>query len=330
MAQRTGSHRSGTGRAFAGRLRVRASGLAWLLLAAFPILGTSCGDACDPDANPAAPVIPIAPPTPPTPPTDDTKEAPWILIKADDMAHDLRDPSALHPRWHAFFALQAELEIPVAVGVEGWSLESGKEGYFDELRRRVESGWVELYNHGYTHSLAGADPAWNATTEFRGTPCWFQRDHLSRTQGLLAKTIGVTSIAFGAPGNAGDDSTVCAMRTSPEIRIWFAGRAGAGTINLPLSPCESPLPHPNFEVFRAAYDPQARTIVLQIHPASWQDKKDSEEFRRIVEFLKSEGACFATLAQVAVRPEPVPPTPPDSPETPGGRPPTGEDVTIGP
>ncbi len=283
-----------------GAIRHRWRG--WLLLPAMLTALTACANQGDPVSSGTGPDDAVLLPVPPPP--EGAKKGPWVVIKVDDMAHDLRDPGAMHPRWQAFFELQAELGIPVAVGVEGWSLESGKEGYFDALRSLVDRGWVELYNHGFTHSLSGTDPSWRATTEFRGTPCSFQREHLLRTQDLLRKNVGVTSIAFGAPGNAGDDSTVCALRAAPEIRIWFAGRPGAGTTNLPLSPCEAPLPHPNFDRFRAGFDAQARVVVLQIHPASWVDAADAAEFRRIIDFLRVEGAHFATLAQVANRDDP--------------------------
>lgn len=304
----------------ARRGAIRREWFGWLLLPAMLTALTACANHGDPVSSETGPIDAVLPPVPPPP--DGAKRGPWVVIKVDDMAHDLRDPGAMHPRWHAFFELQAELGIPVAVGVEGWSLESGKEGYFEALRSLVDRGWVELYNHGFTHSLSGTDPDWRATAEFRGTPCWFQREHLLRTQDLLRKTVGVTSIAFGAPGNAGDDSTVCALRAAPEIRIWFAGRPGARTTNLPLSPCEAPLPHPNFDHFQAGFNDQARTIVLQIHPASWVDAADASEFRRIIDFLRNHGAHFATLAQVANRDIVA-----ESP-SPRGR--GGEDVTIRP
>ena len=93
-----------------------------------------------------------------------------VIIKADDLKHAWGNPNALHPRWVEFARLIEELGVKAALDVEGWSLDSGREGYFRAVRSLVASKRFEVFNHGYTHSSEGTDPAWKAPAEFKGRP----------------------------------------------------------------------------------------------------------------------------------------------------------------
>jgi peptidoglycan/xylan/chitin deacetylase (PgdA/CDA1 family) len=250
------------------------------------------GCACDRD-NPKKPTIPVS---------DADATAPDVLVKADDLTYYWKDASQLHPRWIAFFDLIRQEDAKAALGVEGWSLDQGKDGYFQALKSLVRDGRFELYDHGYTHSLAGADSSWQATAEFKGTPYEFQKSHLELTQRLIREKIGVTCIAFGAPGNAVDGATVRAVDEDADPKIWFFGLPGTTKhVISTRSPCEPSPGKPDFDELVAGYRPDAKLLVLQIHPGSWLNPEDLDNFRQIPEFLRSKRAVFITPSEYLER-----------------------------
>lgn len=223
-----------------------------------------------------------------------------IILKADDLFHHLRNPDILHPRWVAFFELLKDRGIAASTGLICKCLETGSEAFKESLRELIRNGRIEVWNHGYTHSLEGADSSWQATAEFCGTAFEFQYEHLRIGQQLIRDELGVTSVAFGAPGNATDENTLEAMLHFPEIRLWFRGhRDFPGEVMSVNLRAEDGQNKPNLGVFEESLRLRQEIPVLhmQVHPGSWTEEEHLTTFERILDILQESGARFMTPSE---------------------------------
>lgn len=219
-----------------------------------------------------------------------------ILIKADDLTHDWDRPDRIHPRWERFFETIRCSGIRASAGVIGRSVATGGAGYRDILKRLHASGFIELFNHGFTHSLEGADPSWHAGAEFLGTPPAFQILRLQATQDLLESVLGAEPVAFGAPGNAWDDATAKALEAAPGLKFWFFGRAAprVETVAASLRIEDPTTRRPEISLFRRSFKAGEEAIILQVHPAAWSQPEDWTVFQQVIDSLKATGAQFVT------------------------------------
>lgn len=148
----------------------------------------------------------------------------------------------------------------------------------------------EFFNHGYTHSFAGAN------YEFFEKSTEEQLQSIKKTQCIVKEKTGITLIAFGAPCNHIDQNTKNAIEKVNEIKIWFYGLDDAvdkislkRTVNLEYSCGKISY---EFFVNELRYTQKLpKILILQAHPNAW-DKKSFKEFEHIVDFLEKSHCEF--------------------------------------
>ncbi|MEL7783158.1 polysaccharide deacetylase family protein [Citromicrobium bathyomarinum] len=230
--------------------------------------------------------------------------APAIVLKLDDFRAD----GGIHPGWEEVFRFLEAQDVTATIGVIGEGLEEPRQEAVDWLLARDARGH-ELWNHGYCHCRSGEGAA--QVREFRGRSLAEQQAAIARTQYLGERVLGITFSTFGAPYNSTDANTARVLADRDDVRVWMykdTSEEAAPSRKSPLPRIaavniEYPVHIPDFESFRAGYAAHRDepVLVIQGHPRSWvDDPARMEEFRRIVMFLKAEGAQFVTPTE-AVR-----------------------------
>lgn len=221
--------------------------------------------------------------------------APQIIIKADDVGNC---GPKIEPAWQRFVDYIEAEDIQASIGLVTDSLENGSEAYYDWIRDLHDSGRIEFWHHGYDHSRERgvSKPTW---WEFRNTDYDHQKLHFERGMELAEEKLGITFRTFGSPYNANDATTVQVLEENSDLRIWLyppdipsskrpLKRIGALNIEKPVGVI-------SFEPFASNYADYVDepVLVLQCHPGNW-DEASWSEFKKIVGFLKAEGASFTT------------------------------------
>lgn len=226
---------------------------------------------------------------------------PVVILKFDDLRENTGVRSAMQ---NAIDYIE-ERDIKTSVGVIGVSLEDDgtKADYYDQIRSWSESGYVEIWNHGYYH---GGDNG----PEFNGGTYDEQYKQLTDTNQLLLDKCGVTAAAFGAPGNATDATTLEVLKNVPQIKITLFGQDAEGILNLTNSVAfeqsgtidgtwKAWLDYQKFvESFEANKDKPY--VLMQTHPLMWaSDKADTQYkiFQDQIEYLIAQGVTFMTPSE---------------------------------
>lgn len=156
---------------------------------------------------------------------------------------------------------------------------------------------IEVWHHGYDHSNNN-QPANNQ--EFKGTPYEFQQERLNMGDELVKQKLGLQMHTFGAPFNGSDDNTVKAMQATSNYKVFLLKRGVSGYKDGILYldnevRMENGTGNVNYEFFLTQYlslkDKYKDFMVLQGHPFAW-DKAKREDFLKIIDYLKKEGAVF--------------------------------------
>jgi len=224
--------------------------------------------------------------------------APMIVLKLDDYFPD----TSVHPGWdEAFRFLNAE-GVLASVGVVGQGFERPDPHAIQWLLDQHGRGH-ELWNHGYCHCRSGKGEA--DVREFRGSSFEDQLRAISRTQALGRDVLGISFTSFGAPYNSTDASTALALARHGELSVWMykdTSHKAAPTDKRLLDRVaevniEYPVHIPDFDQFLTGYaaNRDKQVLIIQGHPRSWGDEPERmEEFKRIVRYLKADGARFVT------------------------------------
>lgn len=213
-----------------------------------------------------------------------------VILKADDMVFD--ENTIVPQRWISFIDYIKSKGIKASIGVIGNSLEAGNKKYFKYLKSIAASGSFELWNHGYNHIYDGKYPNGESYKEFYNTPYSYQYEHMSLTDSLAIKKLGIIFHTFGAPGNGIDSVTVRAINNQKNIKVWLFGLPGSTKLNLQrLVGIEFPIFNPDYSQFIKNYSPERPFFVLQIHPNSWDETKFTE-FKKIIDYLLSKKVTF--------------------------------------
>lgn len=215
-----------------------------------------------------------------------------VILKADDMVFDT--VTVISGRWRRFIDFINSKKIKAGLGLVGNSLTKGNLEYYTYLRKLVNSGSFELWNHGYNHIVGAVNEKGDVYCEFMNTPYEYQKQHLIQTQKLAKEKLNTTLHTFGAPANAVDDNTIRALDEIKELKVWFFGHSTPGKLVLPRDmEIEYPCAMPDYQKFIEYYDPEKDCLVLQIHPNLW-DESLFEEFVKIIEFLLENEVTFIT------------------------------------
>ncbi len=220
--------------------------------------------------------------------------SPKIVLKLDDMKHRNGE---LAEGWKRTLAYLDEQGIPASIGLICNSLDGAPASYVETLKALQRSGRYELWNHGWSHTRdreAG-------TCEFDGTGYAYQAERFERSQRLALDALGFALIGFGAPFNATDADTSRVLGETPGIRWWMYPPEDTtipdGVLPLPRVGrvnIEKPVHVPNPAALREAF-PGFRdraVLVIQGHPAGWDQKDHLANFEAIIDYLREEGCTF--------------------------------------
>lgn len=214
-----------------------------------------------------------------------------ILLKADDLVYD--PVHTISDEWIRFLDFIHRNAVHAAAGIIGQSLESGSSSYLEKLREIYAHGYVEFWNHGYTHLLNGTDKKGRIFHEFSGSGLDSQLHNLRMTQQLAKDKLSLTLRTFGAPGNAVDEDTVKALEQIDEIKVWFFGKPSTKWVLQRFCNLELQTGQPDFQKFESSYDASKEYLVLQLHPNMW-DKERFSQFTQTIDFLKKQRVEFVT------------------------------------
>lgn len=213
-----------------------------------------------------------------------------IILKADDLIYD--DKKIVSDNWRRFLHYAVSKKIKASIGLICRSLETEDDRFFGILQYLDRTGYIELWNHGYDHRLDAQHPNGELYDEYRNSSLEFQKEHLRKAQTLAEEKLNITLRTFGAPGNAIDSTTISALQTFDEIKVWFFGLSGSGKLVLGRGvDMEYPTGKPDYNSFVQNYDSSEEYLVFQIHPNQWDDEQ-FEEFKRIIMYLKDQQSTF--------------------------------------
>ncbi len=218
----------------------------------------------------------------------------FVILKADDM---IFQEKLISKRWLKFIKYCVENNIKASIGIIGNSLEKGNTDYYDYLKLVHKSNFIEFWNHGYTHVLGVKDSTGKVYSEFRDSGYEYQKTALEKTQNLCKKYLGFYPAAFGAPGNAIDNTTTKVIDENSEIKIWFFGKKETKKFLIKrLAEIEFPYGHPIYEKFINNYLCDEKLLTFQIHPNMWDDEKFIV-FNKIIEYLEAKNVTFLTPSE---------------------------------
>jgi peptidoglycan/xylan/chitin deacetylase (PgdA/CDA1 family) len=213
-----------------------------------------------------------------------------IILKADDVIYD--DKTILSNNWTRFFHFVVSEKIKASAGIICNSLQTDDARYFGLLQYLDQTGYIELWNHGYDHILDALHTDGTMYDEFQNSSLEFQKEQLRKAQTLAEEKLNITLRTFGAPGNAIDSTTMQALESFNEIKVWFFGLNGSSKLVLGRSiDMEYPVGNPDYNSFVKNHDINKEYTVFQIHPNMW-DENQFNEFKKIINYLKEEKLTF--------------------------------------
>lgn len=213
-----------------------------------------------------------------------------IIFKCDDL-EGVSDNVSL------FDKIVQDTGIKVSWGIIGRFLENADEQYISWIKDKNIGGNYEFWNHGYYHGR-NYGPGYIQDTvyeyEFQKPSVLQQVSFIKKTQKIMQEKLGIKMQCFGAPANHISWKTVIALFLCRDIKAWFYGIKFDKYIFTRSVEIEFPCGHVDFEKFKDRYlkwGKQRDLIVYQLHPNMWK-KKDFEEFRQVVDFLKQDNVKF--------------------------------------
>ena len=229
-----------------------------------------------------------------------------VLLKLDDVTGDTssKQINGISPKWQRVTDFLESNKIPASYGVIGESLEKQNPAFFSWLKKRVEIGDIELWNHGYINTFTQNTDT-GELGEFNGRSAEKQAQSLSQTQLMGKQRIGITFHGFGPHNSAVDQNTYPQLDAVPEIQyVWFYKPTDIGIhsqfVFQRVANLENPIFHPNFESFLKDYNKRPQSlgyIAIQGHPNMW-DNQAYSNFLQIVQFLQEQGASFCKPSDV--------------------------------
>ncbi|CAM3049340.1 carbohydrate binding domain-containing protein [Rariglobus hedericola] len=225
-----------------------------------------------------------------------------IVVKLDDLA-DRR--GKVHDRWKRVTDFAHERKIKIDLGIVANSLEGEKAEYFQWIKDQRATGRVGFWWHGWDH--AEWKEGEKRMFEFGGTSYEHQKKHLDDSQRLAREKLGFPFVAFGAPFNVADATTVRVLGEDKDMRVWMYGPPDATADKIVLGRAfavsiEQPTFVANYPEFIEGYahNRGAGYFVIQGHPMQWNDER-YENFTRIMDFLIGQKAEFVFAEEFATR-----------------------------
>lgn len=167
--------------------------------------------------------------------------------------------------------------------------------FYRWLKARHAEG-VEIWNHGNRHDRDRD----KGTYEFKGRDEASQWANLKFTQDRIRAETGIVMQTFGAPYNATDKTTGRVLNRLGEIKIAYFIQASPDFSGLKLNDRVNLERKTgvvaDLEAFKKSYEKQRdrEIIVLQGHPAYWNEQTDIPKLQAIIAFAKDQGREFIT------------------------------------
>ncbi len=197
-----------------------------------------------------------------------------VIIKADDLR------ARVSPNWRRFINWAEDRSYSVGLGLICNSLAIAPDSDIDYLKALARWGF-ELWLHGWDHEIG------EETAEFQGHSLARQKRHINASLSWAERKLGITLTTFGAPGNRSDRATALALQSSPQLKVWFdsgTARSVQDVIGIDWIAESTTGRLRSFEDYteRVTNLSENDVIVLQIHPAEWNDS-DLGLFGRMVD-----------------------------------------------
>jgi hypothetical protein len=147
--------------------------------------------------------------------------------------------------------------------------------------------------------LVNAQTTW----EFSGTPYTYQKAHLDSATAVVKNKLGIQMHSFGAPYNQNDTTFMRVIGEDTNYKVIMFSQvtpsASAGYINLSNRVyIESATGVPDSAYFMNSWLANKNNftnyMVMQGHAYAWTTDAKQAEFRKIVNFLISQGVIFCT------------------------------------
>lgn len=161
-----------------------------------------------------------------------------------------------------------------------------------QAKNAKEERLFEIWHHGFDHSK----------TEFKDSTYEFQKAHFENADKLTKKLLDIQMHSFGAPYNATDSITERVFSENKNYKIFiFSSLKKHEKSNILYLDnrvnMENGTGKPEYDYFLGNYakvkSKYTDYMVLQGHPNLWSPEK-LEQFRKIIDFLISEGCEFVT------------------------------------
>ncbi|MEE2877290.1 MAG: DUF2334 domain-containing protein [Candidatus Neomarinimicrobiota bacterium] len=198
-----------------------------------------------------------------------------LIIKADDLR------ARITPSWRRFIGWAEDRSYSVGLGLICNSLATAPALDIEYLR--TLNRWrFELWLHGWDHEIS------EQRAEFQGRPLGWQERHIDSSMKWAKRKLGISLRTFGPPGNRSDESTMIVLRSSPQLKVWFDSgtkKSEQDVIGIDWIAESATGQLRSFEDFseKVINLSEDEVIVLQIHPADWNDS-DLELFGRMVDY----------------------------------------------
>ncbi len=235
------------------------------------------------------------------------EKRPVILLKLDDLtSKGLKGNTPVRHPWRILDEYLHGLGIPYAAGVHCETFAEDHPAAIDWMKERIARGDVEFWCHGFASAR-------NKLPDGNLEPGEFERSFeeqlatFRRCQLLAKEKLGMPLRTFGEHWSGVNEDTGRALAEVPEFEFWLYsyGPAKPGELSGKyVYPRYMSIEYktfvPKLEEFKKQWEKVGKTqpvLVLQGHPQSWGWEEDAErwrEFRKIVEFLRSEGCEFST------------------------------------
>lgn len=226
-----------------------------------------------------------------------------IIIKTDDYYYCAwNPPSYIYPNYKAYIDYMVSAHVKTSVGLNaGIALSSKVDvagAFADATKAYLKTGYVEIYNHSYSHDCQTMKSLATLNTE------------LQNCENLAFSKLGIHLRGFGPPGACVPGVSadlVTALNNLTELKYAFQVN-GYGTFNGFLFTdadnrinCESRSFVISLSQLQSEYTSKKDRPVnyIQIHPAWWGTSPGTAdyatnmaEWQQIIAYLKTDGATI--------------------------------------
>ena len=218
-------------------------------------------------------------------------KGPIVILKADDLS------VASYKTFKKMYDILLEEGIAnVSFGAIGNRCTGeGNEDFWEFVKESVNRG-AEIWHHGWTHELGG-----DKDSEFSGRYGYDEmKKRVGDTSALFLENAGYQITTMGAPGNKVNAEFAKMLNAEfPEIDKIFFSKGfsfNARALNTAIYP-ESGTNGVTFSHFKKVYVPSHEYTVIQFHPNRLNAYNLWDDFRKMIQYLRSQNCQFVTPSQ---------------------------------